>query len=238
MWARSFGGKGNDFAKSLYFNANGNPTNLLIGGEIENITLFDNGYLAADANASNGFVAELSSTDGKFLNGTSLNSDSFATVNAVSFDSSGRIVAGGDFSENLRQWSFANDLVRDQIFHSTFNGDLGDLNSSASDNNFSSDRAGFANRALSLSTGNTLSFPEDANQSSSSHWTLSTWIQPQASQTTLMLGDDLNLSITWDNNNATISLGDTHHSITSPTLSLNSDAWLPPQFTSQAVGSI
>jgi alpha-tubulin suppressor-like RCC1 family protein len=227
LWARSFGGKGNDFAKSLYFNANGNPTNLLIGGEIENIALFDNGYLAADANASNGFVAELSSTDGKFLNGTSLNSDSFATVNAVSFDSSGRIVAGGKFSQNLRQWSFANDLVSDQIFHSTFNGDLGELNSSASDNNFSSDRAGFANRALSVSTGNTLSFPEDTNQSSSSLWTLSTWIQPKANQTTLMLGDDLNLSITWDNNNATISLGDTHHSITSPTLSLNADIWLP-----------
>ena len=227
LWARSFGGKGNDFAKALYFNANGNPTNLLIGGEFENIALFDNGYLAADANASNGFVAELSSTDGKFLNGTSLNSDSFATVNAVSFDSSGRIVAGGDFSQNLRQWSFANDLVRDQIFHSTLNGDLGELNSSASDNNFSSDRAGFANRALTVSPGTTITFPVDVNQSSSSHWTLSTWINADANHTSFTLGDDLNLSISLKENNATFSLGDTHYSITSPTLSLNVDTWLP-----------
>ena len=51
-------------------------------------------------------------------------------------------------------------------FPSTFNGDLGDLNSSASDNNFS--WTGLALLVLISKHGQYLSFPEDASQSSSS----------------------------------------------------------------------
>ena len=225
-WAQSYGGFGNDAGTALHFHSAGGKDTLLLGGHFEQILAFGDRYLAAEGNGTNGFIAELNSTDGELINATAINTEGNATIQSVLLDSSQRIVAGGDISTSLKIWDFMDQPIGGETFHADFNGSLGDLNFSSGTPIYEFDRAGFADRALRMRTDDNLTWSAENNQSDFPSWTLTTWLKAESNDTVLDLGNDLEISIQWGEQDGNLSWGDSHHSVTTP-LPVSSGTWIP-----------
>ena len=154
LWATSFGGPADEQAYTLHYHAN----TVYVGGSFEETALFGTRYLSTGGNHANGFILSIDPDSGSVIEATAIVSTQKSVVNDLTIDSNGRVIATGEFAGDLAARDLISANLDGQRFHATFDGNLSELNATGILGTVA-DRAGFADRAIALSTGGSLGFP-------------------------------------------------------------------------------